>query len=128
MVVLSVLPLGAQEPVPKKPAENATPPADKKAYDPARRVPSYFGDLGLTAEQREAIYKIRGKHLPQVVALKKQLAELDAAIIAECEAVLTDAQKESLATRRRTAAETKKARAEAKRAAQSAKNETKTPK
>ena len=59
-LLFSGLPLGAQEPkVP--PSETKTKPAPaKRSFDSARRVPVYFGQLGLTDEQRESIYKIQG--------------------------------------------------------------------
>ncbi len=52
-LLFSGLPLGAQEPkVP--PSETKTKPAPaKRSFDSARRVPAYFGQLGLTDEQRE---------------------------------------------------------------------------
>ena len=56
MTVLGVLPLVAQE---KKP--DSTPAETKRTNDPSRRVPVYFGQIGLTPEQRESIYKVRAK-------------------------------------------------------------------
>ncbi len=83
------LPLIAQEPK-TSPAETKTKAkADRPAGDPARRVPRFFAQLGLSAEQREEIYKIQGKHIPKIESLVKQTEELRAQMLEECEGVLT---------------------------------------
>ena len=43
-----------------------------------RRVPPYFGQIGLTPEQREAIYKVRKTHQDKIDVLKKQIADAEA--------------------------------------------------
>jgi hypothetical protein len=68
----------------------------KKKYDPSRRVPDHFAQVGLTAEQRESIYKIRKTHLDKIEALRKQIADHEAESMKECEALLTDTQKKLL--------------------------------
>jgi len=87
----------AQEPVSKKSLEKTEKPstaaAAKKKNDPSRRVPDYFGQIGLNTEQRESIYKIRKSHQEKIDGLKKQIIEADAKSLTECEAVLTDSQK-----------------------------------
>jgi len=70
MVLCGGLPLIAQEPSASK-TESKTKTI-KRSSDPARRVPRYFGQLGLTAEQRESIYRIQGKQMPKIEALEKQ--------------------------------------------------------
>lgn len=66
----------------------------------ARRVPIYFGQVGLTIEQREKIYEIRAKHQVQIAELRQQLEEVVKQEMAECEAVLTEAQRSLLNQRR----------------------------
>lgn len=66
----------------------------------ARRVPPYFGQVGLTPEQREKIYSIRARHQARIVDLKKELQDASVKEMAECEAVLTDAQREQLNQKR----------------------------
>jgi hypothetical protein len=95
--------LRAQEPGKAKVETKAK--AGKRAADPARRVPYYFGQLGLSDEQRESIYEIQGRHQPKIEALEKQIEELRAQSLKECEAVLSDAQRKMLADRRAAAAE-----------------------
>ena len=93
----------AQEPSAKKSTEKAAPAPPtvaKKKADPSRRVPDYFGQVGLNPEQRESIYKIRKVHQDKIDALKKQIAEADALSLTECEAVLTDTQKKLVANLR----------------------------
>jgi Spy/CpxP family protein refolding chaperone len=92
--------LPAQEPKPEAKAE-------RKAPDPSRRVPSNFGSLNLSTEQREKIYTIRGKYREQIAALRAQLDQLQAKELGECEAVLTDAQKKLLEQTRATKAQRK---------------------
>jgi hypothetical protein len=81
--------------------------------DPTHRVPPGYAKLGLTDQQREAIYKVQGKYYPQIQALEKQVDALRAKREAECEAVLTPAQKTLLAQQEQQ----KKAAAEKKKAA-----------
>ncbi len=77
----------------------------KRTVDPTRRVPNYFGQLGLSEAQKEAIYKIQAKHQPKIEELEKQLEDLRAQALRECESVLSDAQKRMLAERRAHASE-----------------------
>jgi hypothetical protein len=93
--------------------------AGKRAVDPTRRVPYYFGQLGLTEAQKESIYKIQAKHQPRIDALEKQLEEVRAQSLEECESVLSDAQKKMLAERRANAAESRAKRSGAASAAKS---------
>lgn len=104
LVALGALPLAAQEPSGGKPADAPTTPALKKVVDPSRRVPPLFGQVGLTPEQKEEIYKIRAKHQAQIESLQKQIAQTQAELLTECEAVLSDSQKQLLALRREAAA------------------------
>jgi hypothetical protein len=106
MMLSSSLPLIAQE-AGSAQVQAKAKRASKRAFDPTRRVPDYFGQLGLSGEQRESIYKIRGKHQPKIDALEKQLDELREQMVKECEAVLTDAQKKLLEERRTGAAESR---------------------
>jgi hypothetical protein len=98
------LPLAAQEPPAAKPGDQVKAPAEKRANDPSRRVPPYFGQIGLTADQKEEVYKVRGKHQPRIDALQKQIAQVQAEMLTECEALLTDAQKQALTARREAGA------------------------
>ena len=94
------LPLVAQEPAPKA----ATPPAKKK-QEPSRRVPAYFGQIGLTTEQRASIYGIQGKRIDKIESLEKQIAAEKSEMISECEAVLNETQKKLLDNLRKAASE-----------------------
>lgn len=101
MILAGTWTLSAQEPK-AKPAD--TPKARaKRAPDPTRRVPNHFGQLGLSDEQRESIYKIQAQHMPKIDALEKQIDELRAQMVKECETVLTSTQKQMLADRRTAA-------------------------
>jgi Spy/CpxP family protein refolding chaperone len=100
---LLCFPLFAQEPAPK-PAGETPKPAVRK-FDPARRVPDYFGQIGLTPDQRETIYKARAPHIARIDELEAQIVEARKAMQQECEAVLTPSQKQLLEERRRAAIE-----------------------
>lgn len=121
IILLGALSIQAQEPSAKSSVEKPDPPATKRTFDPARRVPSHFGQLGLTQDQKESIYKIRATHLPEIDALQKKIADLQAKMIAECEGILTEAQRELLVKRRSTATEKRKG-------AQTAKSDQEPPK
>jgi hypothetical protein len=98
------LPLFAQEPG-KAPATAEAKKTAKRTADPTRRVPDYFGQLGLSDEQRESIYKIRAKHQPRIDELEKQLDDVRAQMVRDCETVLTETQKKMLTERRASATE-----------------------
>lgn len=104
------LPLAAQEPGTTQVDSRTKTKTAKRSYDPARRVPNLFGQLGLSDVQKESIYKIQGKHMPKIDALEKQVEDLRQ-MLKECESVLTDPQQKMLADRRTgaTDARTKKA-------------------
>ena len=110
-VVLGAPLLAAEEPAGGKPADSAPLPALKKTVDPSRRVPAFFGQVGLTAEQKEEIYKIRARRQAQIEALHKQLSQVNAEVLTECETVLNHSQKQLLALRRDAAAQAKAAKA-----------------
>ena len=84
-------------------APRSDAPAAKRSFDPSRRVPDYFGQIGLTPEQREAIYKVRARHQAKVDELEKQIDEIQAQMLHECEGVLTESQKQMLIQRRKAA-------------------------
>jgi len=96
-LTLAVGTLGLSAPDDPKPAPA---PAARKPHDPARRVPPLFNQVGVTGEQKEQIYALRAKHQRKIAELKKQLDEERKVELAECETVLTEAQKRQLATRR----------------------------
>src|SRR5579883_1223102 len=101
MMALATLPLVAQDTGSTKTSEkSATPPA-KRVVDPSRRVPDYFGQIGLTPEQKETIYKIQAKHLKKIDELEKQIREVKDQMLLECEGVLNDTQKQLLEHRRK---------------------------
>jgi Spy/CpxP family protein refolding chaperone len=78
--------------------------AAPRAYNPSRRVPAFFGQVGLTPSQREQIYSIRGKYYDQIADLKQQIEDLEAKEDTDCAGVLTDSQRkllDSLRTARR---------------------------
>ncbi len=102
-------------------AEDDEPEAKPKAKsgrqappDAEHRVPPYFGALNLTEEQKESIYKIQGKYLPQIQELEKKAEDLREKRMLEVEDVLTAPQKKALAEARKAAADRRKAAAKAK--------------
>ncbi len=84
-------------------AQDAKKPAAKPAEKPAAkkktirgRLPAYYGQIGLSKEQREKIYQIQANYRAKIEELEKQLAELRAKQQAEIDAVLTPDQKKRL--------------------------------
>jgi hypothetical protein len=104
-ILFSGLPLGAQEPKAPKIDARSKAKVGKKTSDPTRRVPAYYGQLGLSDSQRESIFKIQDKHAPRIDALEKQIEAIRGQMNTEFEAVLTSAQKKMLDQRRAAAAE-----------------------
>jgi hypothetical protein len=74
--------------------------AARKDYDATRRLPSNFSRLGLTVEQREAIFKVRAQHLERIEALQQQIEDEEEKMMADSEAVLTDQQRTTLEVER----------------------------
>ena len=99
----------AQDPSedPAVPALKATTKA-KAASKGYRRVPPNFGKVGLTGDQKEKIYEIRGRHQDEIEGLKAKIEEVEAREIAECEAVLLDSQRKVLADLRASGKTAKK--------------------
>jgi len=67
-------------------------------------VPDFFGQIGLTPEQREDVYKVRGKHLVRIEELEAEIAKIRDQMQADCEAVLTDTQRQLIDQRRKATA------------------------
>ena len=61
----------------------------------------------MTDEQKESIYAIQAKQMPKIEALEKQIDDLRAQMLRDCEATLTPTQKQLLEQRRAGGAETR---------------------
>ena len=96
LIAAGSLTLYARDEPAKGDAEKPPAPAARPKPDPSRRVPNHFGQVGLSIEQRESIYKIRKAHHEKIEALRAQILEDEAKSMVECEAVLTDTQKKLL--------------------------------
>ena len=108
VALMGVVPSSAQDPEKEKASDSVVKTvAAVKAY---RRVPPYFAKIGLTPEQREKIYAVRGKHQQEIDALKAKIDELQATELGECEGILLEAQKKMLTDLRASARPTKKAK------------------
>ena len=81
-------------------AQEPAPSGANPAGPIVRRVPPYFGQVGLSPQQKEAIYAIRGKYAGRMAELKRQMEQLQQQELAECESVLTPSQRAQLAERR----------------------------
>lgn len=108
VLALAAWPLHAQELPTSKSSTKTGSLNVKRLNDPARRVPAYFGQIGLTDDQKETIYKVQARHMSKIDELEKQIAEIQGQMLDESEGVLTDAQKQTLVQRRRTASEGRK--------------------
>ena len=70
---------------------------EKKAAKKAEgRLPSNYGKIGLTDDQKKKVYDIQDRYEEEIKELEKKLADVKAKQTAEYEAVLTSNQKESL--------------------------------
>lgn len=79
--------------------EKAKPRAAARAQTPpvSRRLPTGYGALQLSAEQKQKIFEIREQHAEQINALEQQLQDLRTAMEKEFVTVLTADQKKLLA-------------------------------
>src|SRR5579859_2441551 len=90
----------AQEPAATPGSRKPTATTAQRSFDPARRVPTYFGQIGLTPQQRESVYQIQTKEMKRIDELQKQIVEIRADMVKQCEAVLSPTQKQLLEQRR----------------------------
>jgi Spy/CpxP family protein refolding chaperone len=99
-------------------SKTAAPPLPTVSH----RVPSYFGQVDLTTDQRAKIYALQDAQQPGIDRLKQQIEVARTKLLADSEAVLTTAQRDKLTTLRATAKAKSiarsQARAKAKEAAQ----------
>jgi hypothetical protein len=74
VVASGTIALPAQEPAPGNSTGPVKSPATKRVVDPSRRVPSFFGQIGLTAEQKETTIRNRARMtaIPDSAALGRQ--------------------------------------------------------
>lgn len=92
------------------------------------RVPSHFGQVALTPEQRAKIYALQDAQQPVIDRLKRQHEAARAKLLADSEAILTAAQREKLATLRADAKAKSLARSQARAKAREAGLPAATPK
>ena len=91
--------------------ENGKKAAAKQAR---RRLPNYYGQVGLSKQQREQVYSVQEKYGTQIEELEKQIAALREKEDSEMKAILTTEQKQKLdqlqeeATKKRDARSKKK--------------------
>lgn len=98
VAMMGGLPLLAQEPA----APKVT--TARKKQERVHPIPSYFGQIGLTEQQRASIHEIQARRREKIEALEKQVVEEKAAMLAECDGVLTDVQRKLLENLRAAAA------------------------
>ncbi|MDA1017879.1 MAG: hypothetical protein O3A00_25905 [Planctomycetota bacterium] len=66
--------------------------AGKKAGTFRRRLPNYYGQVGLSTKQKDDIYKIQETYHNQIEVLQKQISDLQAKRDAETKAILSEEQ------------------------------------
>lgn len=78
-------------------SKSAPKAAAKSAADKYKRLPTYFGQLDLDEDQKQAVFKVRSEIGPKIDSLEEEIAKLKEEMNAGCEKVLTTAQKKTLA-------------------------------
>ena len=94
-MVLSQADAQAGDTNPAKPAAAKKAPAEKAAKKPAKqrgRLPNFYGQIGLSDEQRDKVYGIQQQYRDQIRDLQQKLNELKDKQTAEIDAVLTPDQ------------------------------------
>ena len=86
---------------------------EKKGKTFRRRLPNYYGQVGISKKQRETIYRIQKEYFDQISVLEVQIAALKAKRDGEVHNVLNDPQKAVLkqlvdAAKKKRAANAKK--------------------
>ncbi len=76
----------------KTPTDDVVSTKLEIVYTPYRRVPRYFGMIGLSSAQKEEMYSVRGRYQGQIKALEQQIEALKQQEMAACEAMLTETQ------------------------------------
>ena len=100
---------------PAPPSSKPAPPpskAQRKAF--RRRVPNYYGQVGLAKKQRAKIYEIQEGYYNEISALEEKIEELKQKRGAEVYDVLTVQQKKRLNQLREAAAKKRKGRSKKK--------------
>ena len=96
--MLAALFIGSQVPVDVTSAQEkkAEKTAKKAPRKPRGRLPNYYGQVGLSGEQREKIYAVQATYAKEIGALRKQIAELESKRDSEVKAVLTEEQQKKV--------------------------------
>ena len=108
-VALAALFLGSQAPLARTAAQGKSAQGKSKAADsdgtqgkqklPRKalgRVPTYFGQVGLSGTQKEKIYAFQNEYRDRISDLQKQIRELESRRDADVESVLTSDQKKQV--------------------------------
>ena len=101
----------------KKAAKSS--PTSKKKKTFRRRVPNYYGQIGLAKKQRERIYTIQKGYFDEINALEEKIEALEQQRDTEVYGVLSDAQKKILGRLREAAAKKRKSRSNKKKSKKS---------
>ena len=87
----------AESPAPKKMGKKRTQKPKAMPKKAGGRLPRYYGQIGLSDEQREKVYEIQRTYREQIDELRKQLKAIEAKQKEEISEVLTEEQKAKLA-------------------------------
>ena len=96
----------------KKAEKSSSPSKKKKTF--RRRVPNYYGQIGLAKKQREKIYEIQKGYFDEISALEEKIDALKQKQDTEVYAVLSDPQKIILNQLQKAAAKKRKGRSKKK--------------
>ena len=91
--------------------------SSKKTF--RRRVPNYYGQIGLAKKQRERIYAIQKGYFDEINALEEKIEALEQQRDTEFYGVLSDAQKKILGQLREAAEKKRKNRSKKKKSKKS---------
>ena len=80
----------------EKAAEKEKAAPAKVAKKPSGRLPQYYGQVGISSEQRQKIYDVQASYGKQIGELQKQIDALTTKRDGEVAAVLTSEQKKKL--------------------------------
>lgn len=105
LLAAALMGYGVASLAPQTPISAQEKPAAAETKKAGGRLPPYYGQIGLSTEQREKIYGVQSTYASQIEALQKQIASLEEKRDGEINAVLTADQKKQLDSLRAAAKE-----------------------
>lgn len=77
-------------------AQDGVKKAETKTSTYRKRLPNYYGQVGLSAKQKDEVYSVQKSYHDQIEALRQQIADLESKRDAEVRDVLSEDQQKKV--------------------------------